>query len=79
MMNRSLALWTSSLSTRNCRNSLTPSRVRRGALAQNLDKQWRELRRHATIDKDPETLLRLTAELDKRRRQAEAVGQRNGN
>ena len=78
-MTRSFSLWTGSLSTRNCRTPLTPSRLRRDALAQKLDKQWRELRRHATIDKDPETLLRLTAELDKRRRQAEAAGKRNGN
>jgi len=79
MMNRSFALWTSSLSTRNCRNSLTPSRVRREVLAEKLDKQWRELRRDATIDKDPQTMLRLTAELDRRRRQAEAAGKRHGN
>jgi len=48
-------------------------------LAEKLDGQWRELRSHATVDKDPETLLWLTAELDRRRRQAEATGKRNGN
>jgi hypothetical protein len=67
------------LERENCRTSLTPSRVRRDALAQKLDKHWRELRRHATIDKDPETMLRLTAELDRRRRQAEAAVKRHGN
>jgi hypothetical protein len=66
-MNRSVALWTSSLNPRNCRNSLTPSRVRREVLAEKLDSQWRELRRHVTIERDPEKLLRLAAELDKRR------------
>jgi hypothetical protein len=45
-------------------------------LAEKLDKQWHELRRHATIERDPEILLRLAAELDKRKR-AEAAG--NGN
>ena len=66
----------SSLRARNCRDSITQSRVAREALA---ERQWRALRRHATIEKDPETLLWLTAEIDKRRRQAEAVGKRNGN
>ena len=80
-MNRSFsfAVRTGSLRTRNCRNSLTPSRVRREVSAEKLDTQWREFRRHAIIDKDPETLLRLTAELDRRRRQAEAAGKRNSN
>ena len=45
-------------------------RGNREALA---EKQWRELRCHATIESDPETLLRITAELDKRKRQAEAA------
>jgi hypothetical protein len=62
--------------TRNCRKSLTPSRLGRKALAEKLDKQWRELRRHATIERDPGILLRLAAELDKRKR-AEGAG--NGN
>ena len=48
-------------------------------MAEKLDTQWRELRRHATIERDPEMLLRLAAELDKRNRQAEAAGKRNGN
>ena len=50
--------------TRNCRNSLTPSRVRRDALPE-LEKQWQEIRRHATIEKDQEKLLRLVAEINK--------------
>jgi hypothetical protein len=66
----------SSLRTRNCRNSLIQSRGKREALA---ERQWRELRRHATIEEDPETLLRLTAEIDKRKRQAEAVRKCNIN
>ena len=67
------------MQNKNCRNSLTPSRVRRAASAARLDKQWRELRRYATIEKDPEMLLRLTAELDRRRRLAEAIGKYKGN
>jgi len=64
--------------TRNCRSSLTPSRIKRDALAERLEKQWHEIRRHATIEKDPEMLLRLTAELDRRKCQAEAWGKHNG-
>ena len=82
-MNRSLSfslrihsLRARSLTARNCRDPLMPSRVRRDALAEKLDKQWRELRRHATIERDPETLLRLTAELDKRNRQAAVIDRR---
>jgi hypothetical protein len=61
----------------NCRNLLTPARVRREALAERLEKQWRELLLHATIEKDPEKMLRLAAELDQRKRRAESAGQRN--
>jgi hypothetical protein len=32
-----------------------------------LDNQWREPRRHVTIKKDLEKMLRLTAELNRRR------------
>jgi hypothetical protein len=63
------SLRASSMQMRNCRNSLTPSRVRSKRLAARLDKQWRELCRHATIEKDPEKMLRLSAELDWRKRQ----------
>jgi hypothetical protein len=37
------------------------------------DQQWRKLRRHATIERDPNTLLWLAAELDKRKRQANSA------
>ena len=70
MRNQSFAV------TGNCRNSLTPSRVQRDALADRLEKQWREIRRHATIEKDQEKLLQLAAEFNKR--QIEALGRRNG-
>jgi hypothetical protein len=43
-----------------------PSRTRREALAERLEKQWHELLRHATIERDPEKMLRLTAELAQR-------------
>ena len=66
-MSYSLSVWAGRSRTRNCRNSLTPSRVRREALAARLDKQWCELRCHATIEKDSEKLLRLAAELGKPR------------
>jgi hypothetical protein len=44
-----------------------------------LEKQWHELRLHATIERDPEKMLRLTAELNQRKRRAEAAAMRNGN
>jgi len=50
----------------NCHNLLMPSRTRREALAERLEKQWHELLRHATIERDPEKMLRLTAELAQR-------------
>jgi hypothetical protein len=46
-------------------------------MAEDLDQQWRELRRHATIETDPQRLLRLTTELEKRKRLVEAVRQRD--
>jgi hypothetical protein len=58
---------------------LTPSPVRREALAARVEKQWHELLLHATIERDPEKILRLTAELDRRKRRAEASGKRNSN
>ncbi len=54
----------------NCRNLLTSSRVRRQRMAENLDQQWNELRRIATIERDPQRLAQLTSELDRRQRQA---------
>lgn len=74
-MNLSLA----SIPARNCRILLTTARVRRTASAEKLEKQWRELRRHATIERNPEQMLRLTAELDQRKRHAEIVAKRDGN
>jgi hypothetical protein len=53
-----------------CRNLLTSSRVRRQRMAEKLDQQWNELRRIATIERDPQRLAQLTSELDRRRRQA---------
>lgn len=63
----------------NCRNLLVSSRVRREQLTERVEEQWNELLVHATIEEDPEKMLRLTAELDQRKRRAEAVGKRNGN
>jgi hypothetical protein len=63
----------------NCRNLLMSSRVRREQLTERVEEQWNELLVHATIERDPEKMLRLTAELDQRKRRAEAVGKRNGN
>jgi hypothetical protein len=56
---------------RNCRNPLMPLRVRRQMIAHSLDKQWRELCKFATIEKDPEKLSQLAAQLEKRRRAPE--------
>lgn len=42
-------------------------------MAENFDKQWRELRGHATIERDPQKLAQLTAELEKRQRLVETV------
>lgn len=70
-MNRSCSLSTSSLRPKNCRNALTPARVKRQALAENLARQWQQLRQHASIEKNPEKLLGLTAEVERRKRQAE--------
>ena len=56
---------------RKCRNLLVPSRVRREVMAENLDKLWLELRRHATVETDPQRLWQLEAELE-RRKQVEA-------
>jgi hypothetical protein len=39
--------------------------------------QWRELLCHATIETDPETMLRLTAEVAQRKRRREPAGTHN--
>jgi hypothetical protein len=38
-------------------------------MTERLTKQWLEIRRHVTIEKDPVKLSRLAAELDRRKRQ----------
>ena len=76
-MNSSLR--TRSFPPRKCRNSLTPFRVRRNGSAERFDKQWHELRRHATIERDVEKLLRLAAEVDKRKRLAEVLSRHSRN
>jgi len=39
-------------------------------MAEKLDQQWSELRRIATIERDPQRLAQLAGELDKHKRQA---------
>jgi hypothetical protein len=51
---------------RNCRGLPPSSRGRTNAAAEKLEREWRELRRHVTIERDQEKMLRLRAELDKR-------------
>jgi len=64
---------------RNCRNSCTRPGVKAEAWAEQLERQWQEIRRHASIEKDPEKLLRLATELEKRKRPADAASSQNGN
>lgn len=71
-------LYSYSSSRGNCRVSLHSSRVRRNSSAEDLEAQWRELRRYATIDKDSEQLLGLISEFDQRKRQSDAVGGPDG-
>jgi hypothetical protein len=78
-MKHSSALRASPLKAKNCHNLLTPSRVRREVLSARLEKQWHELLLHATIERDPEKMLRLRAELNQRKRRAEAATKRKGN
>lgn len=77
-MNHSSASLLKTRSARNCRNLRISSRVRREVMADRLDAQWQELRRHATVERDPEKLLRLTAEISKSRRQSDVWGKRKG-
>jgi len=71
-MNR-LALRASFARAGNCRHLMTTSRGRRESLAEGLDKKWSELRRHASIERDPALLARLhlAAKLDEGGRQGE--------
>jgi hypothetical protein len=64
---------------KDCRHLQTTPRVRRDVQAERLEGQWRELRRHATIERDPATMLWLRSELDRRKRQAEAAGKHDNN
>jgi hypothetical protein len=54
--------------SRKCRNPVGSSRLRRQVLAENLEKRWLELRGYATLEKDPQKLLELASELEKRGR-----------
>lgn len=76
---RANSLMASASGSGNCRNLLTPASVRRESLAERLEKQWHELLLHATIETDPEKMLRLTAKLDQCKRRVDPVGERNGN
>ncbi|MBZ5664422.1 MAG: hypothetical protein LAO30_07420 [Acidobacteriia bacterium] len=78
-MNRSFSARAKFAKNGNCRNPLSSSRGRREALAAGLDEEWRELRQHVTIEEDPEKILRLTAELDERRRREQVVIKRKDN
>ena len=62
---------------RNCRNPLRGWRVRREEVAEKFDRQWVELRRHATIEHDPEKMIWLMAEIERRKRQAEIAAKRD--
>lgn len=66
------------LKTRNCRNLMVSSRVRRQVMAENLNKAWLQLRRHATIETDPNKLLQLANDLKKAKQLLEAGYQRTG-
>jgi hypothetical protein len=65
----------SSLKKQNCRNLLCSSRARRQVMAERFTQQWREILRHATIERDAVKLASLAAESEKRKRQ-EASAQR---
>jgi len=69
---------TMGLKTRNCRNLMVSSRVRRQVMAENLNKAWLQLRRHATIETDPNKLLQLANDLKKAKQLLEAGYQRTG-
>lgn len=68
---------TSPRQTRNCRNLLVPSRVRRQAMAENLNEMWLELRGRATIETDIQNLWHLTTDLEKSKKLLDAGPQRN--
>ena len=47
----------------NCRRFLATSRFRRERMEDDLDEQWRELRKHVTIERDPKKMAKLIADL----------------
>jgi len=69
---------TMGLKTRNCRNLRVSSRVRRQVMAENLNKAWLQLRRHATIETDPNKLFQLANDLKKTKQLLEAGYKRTG-
>lgn len=62
-----------------CRKPLMSSRARRFSAAENLEQQWHELRRYATIEKDTAPLLWLIAEFDRHKKQLESAAARDMN
>jgi hypothetical protein len=46
-------------------------------MVEKVDALWRELYRHATIEKDPQKLSQLTAEAEKRKSVAGTVRERH--
>jgi hypothetical protein len=66
------------LKTRNCRNLMVSSRVRRQVMAEKFDTMWLQLRRHATIETDPNKLLQLANDLKKAKQLLEAGFKRTG-
>ncbi len=56
---------TMGLKTRNCRNLMVSSRVRRQVMAEKFDTMWLQLRRHATIETDLNKLWQLVADQKK--------------
>lgn len=56
--------------SRSCRNLLRSPRVRR------LETHWLDVLRHATIERDPEKMLRLADKLDRCKGRPEVAGGR---
>ncbi len=55
------------LRPKSCRTSRTPLWLRREFAGKSLDAQWREFRSHATIENDANKMLRLAADIERRR------------
>jgi hypothetical protein len=58
---------------KNCRDLLVSSRQQQKAMADTFDKQWHELRRHFTIERDAKKLSQIAADVEKRKRMAESA------